>query len=50
MTLFQSLFADITFFEVAASLLVVGLVERVVIRLPEEMVGPNGWLLNTGSK
>ena len=47
MSLFQTLFADITFFEVAAALIVVGLVERIVIRLPETVVGPEGWLLTT---
>jgi len=47
MSLFQSLFADITFFEVAASLIVIGFVERIVIRLPETVVGPEGWLLTT---
>ena len=50
MTLFQSMFADITFFDVAMSLIALGMIERVVVRLPETVVGPNGWLLNTGSK
>ncbi len=47
MTLFQTLISEITFFEVAMSLLAVGLIERVVVRLPETMVGPEGWLLTT---
>ncbi len=48
MTTLIAFAADITFFEVCLSLLTVGLIERVVIRLPEEMVGPGGWLLDTG--
>jgi len=50
MSLFQTIFTEITFFEVAMSLFVIGLVERVVVRLPESVVGPEGWLLTTGSK
>ena len=44
----MTLFADITFFELTMALVFVGSVERLVAYLPEEMVGPNGWLLTTG--
>lgn len=50
MTLLQTLITDITFFDLAASLVVIGLVERIVIRLPDTVVGPQGWLLTTGRK
>ena len=50
MTTLVTFFADVTFLEVVASLVVVGLIERVVIRLPVEMVGPGGWLLDTGAR
>jgi len=42
-------FADVTFFEVALSLLAVGLIERALYLLPSDMVGPGGWLLDTGT-
>ena len=45
----QTILADITFFEVAISVLGVGLIERMMYRLPVEMVGPGGWLLDTGA-
>ncbi|SMY08710.1 hypothetical protein [Flavimaricola marinus] len=44
-----ALLNDISFFEVCASLLVVGCVEQIFVRLPEDMVGPGGWLLDTGA-
>ena len=50
MSLFQSLFSEITFTEVALSLIILGAIERVIVRLPESVVGPNGWLLTTGDK
>lgn len=43
----MSLFADVTFFEVAMSLLAVGIIERVWLSLPESVVGPEGWLWRT---
>ena len=50
MSLIQMLAAEISFFEVAMSLLCVGLVERAMHMLPAEMVGPGGWLLDTGTE
>jgi hypothetical protein len=44
----MSYLSQITFFEVTMSLLAVGLVERLLYRLPVEVVGPGGWLLDTG--
>lgn len=42
----MTIFADITFIEVALALVAVGSFERFVMPLmPEEMVGPDGWLL-----
>ncbi len=46
----MTILADITFFEVAMSLLAVGVIERLMYRLPVEAVGPGGWLLDTGSE
>ena len=39
-------FADITFFEVAMTLLFIGCAERLLLGYaPLSMVGPKGWLL-----
>jgi hypothetical protein len=45
----MSFLADATFFHVCMSLITVGLVERAMYLLPESCVGPDGWLLDTGS-
>lgn len=45
----MSLFADVTFQEVALSLIAVGLIERLLYLLPETVVGPEGWLLRIGT-
>ncbi len=45
----MSLLSQITFFEVMMSLLAVGLAERLLYRLPVTVVGPGGWLVDTGS-
>ncbi len=38
--------AQITFFEISMALLFVGFAERVLLGYaPDDMVGPNGWLL-----
>ena len=44
----MTLLADISFFEITMALVTVGVIERLVAFLPEEMVGPEGWLLQTG--
>lgn len=42
----MTFFADITFLEVCGTLLTIGLAERLLLAYaPEDMVGPNGWLL-----
>ena len=44
----MSLLADVTFIEVALSLVTIGVIERLAVQyLPETMVGPEGWLLTT---
>ena len=44
----MSFLASITFMEVSLSLVTIGVIERLAVQyLPEEMVGPNGWLLTT---
>ncbi len=45
----MTFFADVSFFEVAMSLLAVGVIERALYLLPADMVGPGGWLLDIGS-
>ena len=50
MSLLQTLAAEISFFEVALSLLAVGVIERFIHLLPAAMVGPGGWLLDTGAE
>lgn len=45
----MSLFTEISFFEVAMSLLALGLIERALYLLPSDIVGPGGWLLDTGA-
>lgn len=50
MSILAYILSDISFFEVAMSLIAVGLVERVIYRLPADMVGPGGWLLDTGTE
>ncbi len=47
MTTLAAFIAEITFFDVGMSLIAVGIVERILLRLPKEMVGPGGWLLDT---
>ncbi len=49
MSLLSHLFADITFFEVAMALVAVGVIERLLYLLPEQVVGNGGWLLDTGA-
>ncbi len=49
MTLLSHLIGDVTFFQVAMALVVVGVVERLLYLLPEHVVGNGGWLLDTGS-
>lgn len=44
----MSFFSDITFLDVTLSLIALGVIERLLYRLPETMVGPGGWLLDTG--
>ncbi len=44
----MALFTEITFLEVSMALLTLGLIERALLRFaPDEMVGPDGWLLQT---
>ena len=50
MSFLAYILSDISFFEVSMSLLAVGLIERVIYRLPTEMVGPGGWLLDTDAE
>ena len=47
-SLFQ-LASNVTFFEVGMGLLVFGVAERLLFALPSSIVGPGGWLLDTGS-
>jgi hypothetical protein len=49
MSIIPALLSDVTFTEVCLSLVVLGVIERIMVRLPEEMVGPGGWLLDTGT-
>jgi len=44
----MTLFADLTFYDVALSLIAVGIIDRILCELPESVVGPRGWLLRTG--
>jgi hypothetical protein len=41
--------SNATFFEVGMGLLVFGVAERVLFALPPNVVGPGGWLLDTGN-
>lgn len=50
MSLLSHLLSEISFFEVALSLLAIGVIERFIYLLPEAMVGPGGWLLDTGTE
>ena len=50
MSLFAYILSEVTFFEVAMSLVAVGVIERFIYRLPADMVGPGGWLLDTGTE
>jgi len=40
--------SNVTFFEVGMGLLVFGVAERILLALPADVVGPGGWLLDTG--
>jgi len=47
----MAFFADITFLEVCATLLTIGLAERALLAYaPDDMVGPNGWLLRVSAE
>ncbi|GGL76102.1 hypothetical protein [Wenxinia marina] len=48
MTTLTAFIADVTCFEVVVSLLAVGVAERLLYLLPASVVGPGGWLLDTG--
>lgn len=50
MSLITYILSDISFFEVTMSLLAVGVIERFIYLLPTEVVGPGGWLLDTGTE
>ena len=45
----MSLLQDISFFDVTMSLIAIGVIERLLYLLPEDIVGPGGWLLDTGA-
>lgn len=46
----MSLIENITFLDVCVTLVTLAVVERLVVQyLPENVVGPNGWLLKTDS-
>ena len=45
----MTLLTDVTFMNLCLALVAVGIVERLVAYLPEDMVGPEGWLLQTRS-
>ena len=45
MSLLATLFHDVTFYQVALSLIALGIIERIMLLLPETVVGENGWLL-----
>lgn len=41
---------NISFLDVCLALVTIAVAERLVVQyMPEDMVGPNGWLLKTGS-
>ena len=42
-------FAEITFFELGMTLIALGVIERLLYLLPRDVVGPGGWLLDTGA-
>jgi len=46
----MSLLSQITFFDVTMALLVVAMIDRALCYLPEAMVGPGGWLLDTDTE
>lgn len=43
-----TLLTDVSFGDLLAALLLVGGLERLIYRLPATVVGPGGWLLDTG--
>jgi hypothetical protein len=49
MSLLAHLFGDLSFFEVAMTVMALGVVERALLLLPETVVGENGWLLRVSS-
>jgi len=49
MTALIQLTAEISFMDLGLGLVAVGIAERIALNLPEDMVGPGGWLLDTGS-
>lgn len=46
----MSFLTHISFYELALSLVTLGVVERLVHLLPTDIVGPGGWLLDTGTQ
>ena len=48
-TMLTHFFAEITFFELGMTLIALGVIERLLYLLPRDVVGPGGWLLDTGA-
>ena len=47
--LFVTLITETSFFELGSALLVVGALDNLIHRLPDRVVGPGGWLVDTRS-
>lgn len=50
MTLLAQFFANVSVFEVGMALVAIGVIERVLLVLPETVVGDGGWLLDLGPR
>lgn len=48
--LFATLLLETSFFELVSALLLVGLLEHLLHRLPAAVVGPGGWLVDTRAR
>lgn len=46
----MSILAQVTFFDVAVALLITALIDRLLCALPPGIIGPGGWLIDTGSQ
>ncbi len=49
MSILGHIAGHVSFLEVGLALITLSVIERLLLRLPTDIVGPGGWLLDTGT-